>query len=85
LAQLVAIDEGGKMSNLPIAERPPKSEPYGAQRLLQSIQSRVISAVGDANLIVVLIVFIIVCLLALNLNVIAPDANLTIAPFGPYP
>jgi hypothetical protein len=33
----------------------------------------VISAVGDANLIMVLIVFIVVCLLALNVNVITPD------------
>ena len=73
------------MSDLPIAERPSKSEPHGGQRLLRSILRRVISAIGDANLIVVLIAFIIVCLLALNLDVATPDANLTILPFGPYP
>jgi hypothetical protein len=73
------------MSNLPIAERPSKSEPYGGQKLRQSIWNRVISAAGDANLIVILIVFIIVCLIALNLNVITPDAGLAIPPFGPYP
>jgi hypothetical protein len=40
---------------------------------------------GDANVIAVLIVFIVVCLLALNVNVITPDASLAIRPFGPYP
>jgi hypothetical protein len=45
----------------------------------------VISAVSDANVIAVLIVFIVVCLLALNVNVITPDASLAIPQFGPYP
>jgi hypothetical protein len=35
--------------------------------------------------IAVLIVFIVVCLLALNVNVITPDASLAIPQFGPYP
>jgi hypothetical protein len=83
LPQCVAIDEGGKMSNLPIAEHPSKSELHGSRKALRSLWSRVISVAGDANLILVLIVFIIVCLIALNLNVITPDASLVIPPVGP--
>jgi len=71
------------LSNLPIAERPSRSEPHCSQKLLKSAWSRVIWAVGDSNLIVVLIVFIIVCLIALNFNVITPDASLAILPVGP--
>jgi hypothetical protein len=72
------------MSQLPVADDPSTSEPQG-WNLLKSTSTGVISAVGDTNLIVVFIVFIMVCLLALNVNVITPDANLAIPRFGPYP
>ena len=72
------------MSQLPVAEDPSTCGPRG-WNLLKSISTGVISAVGDANVIAVLIVFIVVCLLALNVNVITPDASLAIPPFGPYP
>jgi hypothetical protein len=72
------------MSQLPVADDPSTSEPQG-WNLLKSTSTGVISAVGDTNLIVVFIVFIMVCLLALNVNVIAPDARLAIPQFGPYP
>ena len=72
------------MSQLLVAEDPSMCEPQG-WKLLKSMSTRVISAVRDANLIVVLIVFIVVCLLALNINVIAPDPSRAIPQFGPYP
>jgi hypothetical protein len=72
------------MSQLPVAEDPSTNGPQG-WNLLKSVSTGVISAVGDANLIVVLIVFMVVCLLALNVNVITPDASLAIPQFGPYP
>jgi hypothetical protein len=72
------------MSQLPVADDPSTSEPQG-WNLLKSTSTGVISAVGDTNLIVVFIVFIMVCLLALNVNVIAPGARLAIPQFGPYP
>ena len=72
------------MSQLPIAEDPSTREPQG-RNLLKSMTAGVISAVGDANLIAVLVVFIVICLLALDVNVITPDANLAIPRFGPYP
>jgi len=71
------------MSQLPVAEDPSTCGPQG-WNLLKSMSTGVISAVGDANVIAVLIVFIVVCL-ALNVNVITPDASLAIPPFGPYP
>ena len=71
------------MSQLPVAEDP-SCGPQG-WNLLKSMSTGVISAVGDANVIAVLIVFIVVCLLALNVNVITPDASLAIPQFGPYP
>ena len=59
--------------------------PTARRKLLKSISTGVISAVSDANLIVVLIVFIIVCLVALNVNVITSDESLAIPQFGTYP
>jgi hypothetical protein len=72
------------MTQLPVAEDPSTCEPQG-WKLLKSMSTPVISAVSDANLIVVLIVFIVVCLLALNINVITPNPSLAIPQFGPYP
>ena len=72
------------MSQLLVAEDPSMCEPQG-WKLLKSMSTRVISAVRDANLIVVLIVFIVVCLLALTINVITPDPSPAIPQFGPYP
>ena len=72
------------MSQLPVAEDPSTCEAQG-WKLLKSMSTPVISAVSDANLIVVLIVFIVVCLLALNVNVITPNPILAIPRFGPYP
>jgi hypothetical protein len=77
-------DEGSKMSQLPVAEDPSTCEPQG-RKLLKLIASGVISAVSDANLIVVLMIFIVVCLLAQNANVVRPDASLAIPQLGPYP
>ena len=65
------------MSQLPVAEDPSTCGPQG-WNLLKSMSTGVISAVSDANVIAVLIVFIVVCLLALNVNVITPDASLAI-------
>jgi hypothetical protein len=72
------------MSQLPVAEDPSTCGPQG-WNLLKSMSTDVISAVSDANVIAVLIVFIVVCLLALSVNVITPDASLAIPQFGPYP
>lgn len=72
------------MSLLPVAEDASTCEPQG-WKLLKSMSTGVVSAVSDANLVVVLIVFMGVCLLALNVDVITPDASLAIAQFGPYP
>jgi hypothetical protein len=72
------------MSQLPVAEDPSMCGPQG-WNLLKSMSTGEISAVSDANVIAVLIVFIVVCLLALNVNVITPDASLAIPQFGPYP
>jgi hypothetical protein len=72
------------MSRLPVAGRPPARESPGL-RLSKSMASRVTSAVSDANLIIVLIVFTAVCLLALNVDVVAPDATLVMRQFGPHP
>jgi hypothetical protein len=72
------------MSQLPVAEDPSTRQPRG-WKLLKSISTGVTSAVSDANLIVLLIVFIIVCLLALYVNVITSDGSLAIPQFGSYP
>jgi hypothetical protein len=64
------------MSQLPVAQDPSTCEPQG-WKLLKSMSARVISTVSDA-LMVVQIVFIVVCLLALNVNVITPDPSLAI-------
>jgi hypothetical protein len=72
------------MSQLPVAEDPSTCEPQG-WKLLKSMATGVVSVVSDVNLVVVLIVFMGVCLLALNVDVITPDASLAIAQFGPYP
>jgi hypothetical protein len=71
------------MSRLPVAEGPPACE-SPSRRLLKSMAGRVTSAVGDANLIIVLIVFTAVCLLALDVDVVAPGAT-AMRQFGPYP
>ena len=72
------------MSQLPVAEDRSRCQPQG-WKLLESVSSRVISAVSNANLMVVLVVFIVVCLLALNVNAIAPDPSPAIPQLGPYP
>ena len=72
------------MSRSPVVERQPASK-SPARRLLQSLTDGIVSAAGDANLIVVLIVFTAVCLLALNVDVLAPDAGLAIRQLGSYP
>jgi len=72
------------MSRAPVVERQPASESL-ARRLLKSLTDGIVSAAGDANLIVVLIVFTAVCLLALNVDALAPDARLAMRQLGPYP
>jgi hypothetical protein len=69
---------------LPVAEDPSTCEPQG-WKLLKLVASGVISAVSDANLIAVLMVFIVVCLLAQNFNVVAPHASPAIPQLGTYP
>lgn len=71
------------MSRSPVVERQPASE-SPARRLMRSLTDGILSAAGDGNLIVVLIVFTAVCLLALNVDV-APDARLAMRQLGPYP
>jgi hypothetical protein len=70
------------MSQLPVAEGPSTCK---GRTLLGSMSTRVVSAVSDANLIAVLVVFIAVCLLALSVNVMTPGASLVIPPVGPEP
>jgi hypothetical protein len=72
------------MSRLPVAERRSARE-WRAGRLLKSLADGAISAASDANLIVVLIVFTAVCLLALNVDALAPDARLAMRQIGPFP
>ena len=72
------------MSQLPVAEGPSTCAPQGWNPL-KSMSTGVISAVSDGNLMVVLIAFIVVCLLALKVKVITPDASLAVPEFGPYP
>jgi hypothetical protein len=72
------------MSRSPVVERQPASESL-ARRLLKSLTDGIVSAAGDANLIVVLIVFTAVCLLALNVDALAPDARLAMRQLSPYP
>jgi hypothetical protein len=72
------------MSQLPVAEDPSACEPQG-WKLLKSMSAGVVSAVSDANVVVVPVVFMGVCLLALNVDATTPDAGLAIAQFGPYP
>jgi hypothetical protein len=72
------------MSRVRVAERPPASGSQSA-RLLKSLADGVVSAVSDANLIVVLIVFTAVCLLALNVDALAPGARLAMRQLGSYP
>jgi hypothetical protein len=72
------------MSRSPVVERQPASK-SPARRLLQSLTDGIVSAAGDANLIVVLIVFTAVCLLALNVDALVPDARLAMRQLGPYP
>lgn len=72
------------MRRLPIAERQPASESR-AGRLLKSLADGIISAASDTNLIVVVIVFTAVCLLALNVEALAPDARLAMRQLGPFP
>jgi hypothetical protein len=72
------------MSRSPVVERQPASE-SPAHRLLRSLTDGIVSAAGDGNLIVVLIVFTAVCLLALNVDALVPDARLAMRQLGPYP
>ena len=72
------------MSRLPVVERHAVSESL-TRRLLKSLADGIVAVAGDANLIVVLIVFTAVCLLALNVDALAPDARLAMRQLGPYP
>ena len=72
------------MSRSPVVEHQPASE-SPAHRLLRSLTDGIVSAAGDGNMIVVLIVFTAVCLLALNVDALAPDARLALRQLGPYP
>jgi hypothetical protein len=72
------------MSRLPVAELPSTCVSKGHGRL-KLMASGVISAASDANLILVLIVFTALCLLAFNVNVVAPEATPAVRQFGPYP
>jgi hypothetical protein len=72
------------VSQLPVAEEALMREQQ-SRKLLKSISGAVIWVVKDANLVVVLAVFIAVCLLALNVNVITPHDRLVVAPFIAYP
>ena len=71
------------MSQLPVCERLSASESR-AGGLLKSL-ARSISAASNVDLIVVLIVFTAVCLLALNVDALTPDARLAMRLIGPYP
>jgi hypothetical protein len=68
---------------LPVAEEALMREQQN-RKLLKSISNAVIWVFNDANLVAVLAVFIAVCLLALNVNVITPP-NRVMAPFTAYP
>ena len=72
------------VSQLPVAEEALMRK-QRSRKLLKSISGAVIWVVKDANLVVVLAVFIAVCLLALNVNVITPHDRLVVAPFTAYP
>jgi hypothetical protein len=72
------------VSQLPVAEEALMREQQ-SRKLLKSISGAVIWVVKDANLVVVLAVFIAVCLLALNVNVITPHDKLVVASFTAYP
>jgi hypothetical protein len=72
------------VSQLPVAEEALMRKQQ-SRKLLKSISGAVIWVVKDANLVVVLAVFIAVCLLALNVNVITPHDRLVVAPFIAYP
>jgi hypothetical protein len=84
VASAVAIDEGGKMSRSPVAERPLSSRSRGLA-LLRSFASRLIVAASDTNLVMVLIVFTAICPLALNVHTVVPDASLAMRQIGPHP
>jgi hypothetical protein len=72
------------VSRLPVADEALMREQQ-SRKLLESISSAMIRVLNDANLVAVLAVFIVVCLLALNVNVITPHNRLVIASFTPYP
>ena len=72
------------VSQLPVAEEALMRKQQ-SRKLLKSISGAVIWVVKDANLVVVLAVFIAVCLLALNVNVITPHDKLVVASFTAYP
>jgi hypothetical protein len=72
------------VSRLPVAEEVLMREQQ-SRKLLKSISSAMIWVLNDANLVAVLAVFIAVCLLAFNVNVITPHNRLVIAPFPAYP
>ena len=72
------------VSQLPVAEEALMRKQQ-SRKMLKSISGAVIWVVKDANLVVVLAVFIAVCLLALNVNVITPHDKLVVASFTAYP
>jgi hypothetical protein len=72
------------VSRLPVAEEALVREQQN-RKLLKSISSAVIWVLNDANLVAVLAVFIAVCLLALNVNVITPHNRLVMALLTAYP
>jgi hypothetical protein len=72
------------VSRLPVADEALMREQQ-SRKLLKSLSSAMIWVLNDANLVAVLAIFIAVCLLALNVNVITPHNGLVIAPFTAYP
>jgi hypothetical protein len=72
------------VSRLPVADEALMREQQ-SRKLLKSLSSAMIWVLNDANLVAVLAIFIAVCLLALNVNVITPHNRLVIAPFTAYP
>ncbi len=73
------------MSHFPIAEERANSAPESGRKSLESISHSLVAVIADRNPIAVLIVGIVVCLIALNVNLPALDIKPTIEPFGPYP
>jgi hypothetical protein len=72
------------MGQWPLADRVRASESRGG-RLLKSLATGVVGAANDPNLVVVLFIFTAVCLLALNVDALAPDLRLAMRQLGPCP